>query len=241
MHSPLEQFEIKKIAQIDLAGFDVSFTNSSLFTACAVFSLVFFGFFSLRKKLLIPSRFQAAGELLYFFVSDTAEGAIGSKGRRFVPLVFSLFAFILFANLTGMLPYCFTTTSHVSLTFFLASIVFFAVVFTGIVKHGFKFFSLFLPEGTPIWMAPLMVAIELFSFLARPVTLSLRLTANMVAGHVLLKIVLGFIISISLFLKFLPLAFAIIIIGFEIFVAVLQAYIFSVLTCVYLSDAVNLH
>ncbi len=241
MHSPLAQFEIKKIAEINLGGFDISLTNSVLFMAISVFAIVAFSLFSMSQKHLIPTRFQAAGELLYFFVYDATESSIGEKGKKFVPLIFTLFAFILFANLLGMLPYGFTATSHFSLTFFMASIVFLTVVITGFVKNGLRFFTLFLPEGTPLWLAPLMVVIELFAFLARPITLSLRLTANMIAGHVLLKIVVGFIISMAILLKFLPIAFAVVIIGFEIFVCILQAYIFSVLTCVYLSDAVNLH
>jgi len=140
-----------------------------------------------------------------------------------------------------MLPYSFTVTSHISITFILAVMVFLTVTIVGFVKHGLHFFSLFLPKGTPWWLAPLMIIIEIFTYLARPISLSLRLAANMVAGHVLLKVMAGFVISLAIFLKFLPIPLMVILIGFEIFVAVLQAYIFSILSCVYLNDAINLH
>jgi F-type H+-transporting ATPase subunit a len=166
---------------------------------------------------------------------------VGPKGKKFVPLMFTLFMFILTCNLFGMIPYSFTVTSHISITFALAMMVFLLVTLLGFYLHGFHFFSLFLPAGTPWWLAPLMVVIELFAYLARPVSLSLRLAANMVAGHVLLKVVAGFVVSMAIYLKFLPIPFIVVLIGFEIFVAILQAYIFTILSCVYLNDAINLH
>ncbi|NDA91594.1 MAG: ATP synthase F0 subunit A, partial [Alphaproteobacteria bacterium] len=152
-----------------------------------------------------------------------------------------LFMFIMVCNLFGMIPYGFTVTSHISITFALAMMVFLLVTLLGFILHGFHFFSLFLPAGTPWWLAPLMILIELFAYLARPVSLSLRLAANMVAGHVLLKVIAGFIVSMAFYLKIFPIPFISVLIGFEIFVAILQAYIFTILSCVYLNDAINLH
>jgi F-type H+-transporting ATPase subunit a len=174
-------------------------------------------------------------------ITGMLDQSVGAKGRKFVPLIFTLFMFILTCNLFGMIPYGFTVTSHISITFALAMMVFLLVTLVGIYLHGFHFFSLFLPAGTPWWLAPLMVVIELFAYLARPVSLSLRLAANMVAGHVLLKVIAGFVVSMAIYLKILPIPFLVILIGFELFVAVLQAYIFTILSCVYLSDALNLH
>jgi F-type H+-transporting ATPase subunit a len=184
---------------------------------------------------------QLSAELMYVLISDMLNQNVGPKGRKFVPLIFTLFMFILLCNLLGMIPYGYTVTSHISITFALAMMVFLLVTIVGFVKHGLHFFSLFLPKGTPWWLAPLMVVIEMFAYLARPVSLSLRLAANMVAGHVLLKVIAGFVVSLTIFLKIVPIPLMVVLIGFEIFVAILQAYIFSILTCVYLNDAVNLH
>lgn len=240
-HSPLDQFKIKEIIDIDLLGYDISLTNSSLFMLLSgAFIFVYFSL-AFRGKKLIPTRLQASGEMMYGMISNMLEQNVGSKGRKFVPLIFTLFMFILTCNLLGMMPYGFTVTSHISVTFAIAMMVFILVTLLGIYLHGLHFFSLFLPAGTPWWLAPLMVVIELFAYLARPVSLSLRLAANMVAGHVLLKVMAGFVISMAIYLKFLPIPFIVVLIGFEIFVAVLQAYIFTILSCVYLNDAINLH
>jgi F-type H+-transporting ATPase subunit a len=182
-----------------------------------------------------------SAELIYGLVTDMLDQNVGPKGRKFVPVIFSLFLFILICNLLGMLPYSFTVTSHISITFALAILVFFIVTIVGFIRHGFHFFSLFLPKGTPWWLAPLMIIIELFTYLARPVSLSLRLAANMVAGHVLLKVMAGFVVTLAIYFKILPIPLMVILVGFEIFVAILQAYIFTILSCVYLNDAVNLH
>ena len=194
-----------------------------------------------KNKSLIPSRLQLSGELLYGMISGMLQQNVGPNGRKFVPLIFTLFIFILTCNLLGMIPYGFTVTSHISVTFAMAITIFLFITFLGIYLHGLHFFSLFLPKGTPWWLAPLMVVIELFAYLARPVSLSLRLAANMVAGHVLLKVLAGFVVSMAIYIKILPIPFIVVLIGFEIFVAVLQAYIFTILSCVYLNDAVNLH
>ncbi len=170
-------------------------------------------------------------------VKDT----VGAEGRPYFPFIFTLFMFVLFCNLFGMIPFSFTVTSHIIVTFAFAALVFLGVVSIAIVKHGFgKFISNFLPHGTPLWLAPLIFVIEIISYLARPISLSIRLAANMMAGHVMLKVIAGFVFGMGL-LGVAPFALLILLTGFEIFVAVLQAYIFTVLTCVYLNDALHLH
>lgn len=240
-HSPLEQFKIKEIVDIELFGYNTSITNSSLFMILAGLFVVLYFTIAFKGSRLVPTRLQLSGEIIYGMISNMLEQNVGVGGRRFVPLIFALFMFILTCNLLGMIPYGFTVTSHISVTFALAMMIFLLVTLLGLYLHGLRFFSLFLPSGTPWWLAPLMVVIELFAYLARPVSLSLRLAANMVAGHVLLKVMAGFVISMAIYLKFLPIPFIVVLIGFEIFVAVLQAYIFTILSCVYLNDAINLH
>ena len=240
-HSPLDQFRVKEIVNLQIFGYDTSITNSSLFMLLVGVFIVFYFMLAFRGKGLVPSRFQLSGELVYGMITGMLDQNVGAKGKKFVPLIFTLFMFILTCNLFGMIPYGFTVTSHISITFALAMMVFLLVTLFGIYLHGFHFFSLFLPAGTPWWLAPLMVVIELFAYLARPVSLSLRLAANMVAGHVLLKVMAGFVVSMVIYLKILPIPFIVVLIGFELFVAALQAYIFTILSCVYLNDALNLH
>ena len=240
-HSPLDQFKIKEIANIQLFGHDVIVTNSALFMIIASFFIILYFTLAFKNKKLVPTRLQLSGELFYNLITDTVNQNVGVKGKKFVPLIFTLFMFIMVCNLFGMIPYGFTVTSHISITFALAMMVFLLVTLLGFILHGFHFFSLFLLAGTPWWLAPLMVLIELFAYLARPVSLSLRLAANMVAGHVLLKVIAGFIVSMAFYLKIFPIPFISVLIGFEIFVAILQAYIFTILSCVYLNDAINLH
>ncbi len=240
-HSPLDQFKIKEIANIELFGHEIILTNSSLFMILASLFILFYFILAFRQSKIIPTRLQISGELIYSLIIDTVNQNIGAKGKKFVPLIFTLFMFISTCNLFGMIPYGFTVTSHISITFALAIMVFLLVTLLGFVLHGLHFFSLFLPKGTPWWLAPLMIVIELFAYLARPISLSLRLTANMVAGHVLLKVIAGFVVSMSIYLKIFPIPFISVLIGFEIFVAILQAYIFTILSCVYLNDAINLH
>jgi F-type H+-transporting ATPase subunit a len=240
-HSPLDQFKIKEIANIELFGHEIILTNSSLFMILASLFILFYFILAFRQSKIIPTRLQISGELIYSLIIDTVNQNIGAKGKKFVPLIFTLFMFIITCNLFGMIPYGFTVTSHISVTFALAIMVFLLVTLLGFALHGLHFFSLFLPKGTPWWLAPLMVVIELFTYLARPISLSLRLTANMVAGHVLLKVIAGFVVSMAIYLKIFPIPFISVLIGFEIFVAILQAYIFTILSCVYLNDAINLH
>jgi F-type H+-transporting ATPase subunit a len=195
-----------------------------------------------RKKSLIPNRLQAVAESFYNFVHDMIKTSIGNEGEKFFPLIFCLFIFILMCNSVGITPYSFTATSHVIVTFSLAAICFFTITIFAIVRNGFMgFIHMFLPSGVPLWMAPMIFLIELFSFLIRPITLSVRLFANMVAGHVLLKVVAGFIIALGIIFGAAPMLFAVVMTGFELFVAVLQSYIFAILVCAYLGEVTREH
>ena len=241
-HNPLAQFEVKKIFDFNIAGIDVSFTNSAFYMAIATFLIIAFMIFATRKKSLIPSRIQTIAEGVYNFIYDMLKSSVGDEGIKFFPLIFCLFTFILIGNFLGMTPYSFTSTSQVVVTLSLAMVAFLTVTIYAIVRNGiFGFFGMFLPSGVPMWMAPIIFAIEFFSFLIRPITLSVRLFANIVAGHVLLKVVAGFIISLGVIFGTLPFLFSIIMTGFELFVAVLQAYIFSILVCAYLSETTKAH
>ncbi|NBV06124.1 MAG: F0F1 ATP synthase subunit A [Proteobacteria bacterium] len=241
-HNPLAQFEVHKIFEINIAGFDISFTNSSLYMVIATFSVIFFMLFATRKKSLIPSRIQVVAESIYNFVFDIIKGTIGDEGVKFFPLIFSLFTFILLCNMFGLTPYSFTSTSQIAVTISLAIIAFLTIVVFAIYRNGIGgFLHMFLPSGVPMWMAPVIFAIELFSFLIRPITLSVRLFANMVAGHVLLKVVAGFIITLGVIFGTLPFLFSVIMTGFELFVAVLQAYIFAILVCAYIGETTREH
>lgn len=241
-HNPLAQFEVHKIADLHIGNFDISFTNSALYMVIATTLTIFFMLFATRKRSLVPSRLQVIAESIYNFVFDIVKGTIGDEGTKFFPLVFSLFTFILLSNLLGLTPYSFTSTSQIAVTLSLAAISFVTITVFAIARNGFLgFLHMFLPSGVPLWMAPVIFAIELFSFLIRPITLSVRLFANMVAGHVLLKVVAGFIISLGIIFGTLPFLFSIIMTGFELFVAVLQAYIFAILVCAYLGEATREH
>ncbi len=241
-HSPLAQFEVKKIVDFKVGEADLGFTNSALYMVIATFLIITFMLAATRKKLLIPSRLQVIAEGVYNFINDMIVSSIGEEGRKFFPLIFSLFTFVLLCNVLGMTPYSFTPTSQVVVTLSLAMTAFLTITVFAIVRNGFfGFLHMFLPSGVPMWMAPVIFAIELFSFLIRPITLSVRLFANLVAGHVLLKVVAGFIISLGVIFGTLPLLFSIVMTGFELFVAVLQAYIFSILVCAYFSETVKAH
>ncbi len=240
--NPMHQFEVYKIGpEINLGGVNLSYTNASLFmtiSAILILSLLFLG---TKKKSLIPSKIQLITELSYTFVAKMINDTAGSGARSFFPFVFTLFMFVLFCNMVGMLPYSFTVTSHIIVTFVLASVVFLGVTIIGFIKHGFKYLELFVPKGVPILLLPLIIIIEIISYLSRPVSLSVRLFANMMAGHTMLKVFGGFVISLGLLGGWLPLGFSVALTGLEILVAFLQAYVFAILTCIYLNDALNLH
>ncbi|KJV55731.1 ATP synthase F0, A subunit [Orientia chuto str. Dubai] len=239
--NPLSQFLIKPIVPLEIVGYNISITNSSLamiFASIAASLLLITAF---TYSSIVPSRWQALGEIIYESNKKLVYSTIGPEGRLFFPLIFTLFLFISFGNILGMVPYAFTFTSHIIVTFSLAMIVFIATLIYGILRHKLEIFSLFLPKNIPIWLAPIIIIIELCTFFSKPISLSLRLTANMVAGHILLKIIAWPIVSLTWLLKPLPIALVIILIGFELFISILQAYIFTILSCVYLRDVVNLH
>lgn len=242
-HSPLAQFEIIPLHPIHIAGYDISFTNSSLWMVIAVFAIIGFLLPASRKAALVPSRLQSSAEILVDFIGNTIHDATGKEGMKYFPIIFSLFAFVLTCNLLGMIPGSFTVTSHIIVTFALAAFVFIGVTVIAICKHGpGKFLHFFLPEGTPLLMAPLLFIIEFFSYLSRPISLSIRLAANMMAGHVTMKVIAGLIITFGMIVgvtSMFPLL--LFLTGFEIAIAAIQAYIFTILTCVYLNDALHLH
>ena len=238
--SPLEQFEIHRLIDMQVGGLDVSFTNSSVWMVVVIVAVSLFLLVAMRKGAMVPSRGQSMAELSYEFVANMVRDNVGTAGRRYFPFVFTLFMFILFANLLGLIPYSFNVTSHIIVTFAMAITVFLGVTVIGLVKHRHRFFTLFVHKGIPIVMAPFLVVIELFSYLARPVTLSLRLFANMMAGHTLLKVFGGFVVALGV-LGVAPLAFTVALFGLELIVAFLQAYVFAILTCLYLHDALHLH
>lgn len=240
MASPIEQFQIKPILPI------VSFTNSSLFMVAAAGLIVGGLLLATRHRALVPGRTQSVAEMLHDFVAGTLRDATGQEGMKFFPLVFTLFLFVLTMNMLGMVPGFFTVTSHVIVTFALAMLVIGTVVVYGFMKHGTHFLGLFVPSGVPGWLLPFITVIEVISFLSRPISLSLRLFANMLAGHIALKVFGSFVVALGsagiglAILAPLPLIMAVALTALEFLVAFLQAYVFTVLTCIYLNDVVNL-
>ena len=240
--NPMHQFEVYRLGpEINLGPANLSFTNASLFMAISAATILFFLFFGTKKKSLVPSKIQLVTEMTYSFIAKMINDTAGSAAKPFFPFIFTLFMFVLFCNMVGMLPYAFTVTSHIIVTFALAAIVFIGVTIIGFIKHGIKYLELFVPKGVPFVLLPLIVIIEIISYLSRPVSLSVRLFANMMAGHTMLKVFGGFVISLGLLGGWLPLGFSVALIGLEILVAFLQAYVFAILTCIYLNDALNLH
>ena len=239
-HSPLSQFEIKHLIPIRLGDLDASFTNSSAFMVLAVVGSLAFLMLGMRGRALVPGRWQSMAELTYGFMANLVRDTVGPAGRPYFPFIFTVFMFVLFGNLLGMVPYGFTFTSHIVVTFAMAAVIFIGVTVIGFLKHGLHFFTFFVPPGVHWVMWPLMIPIEVISYLSRPISLSVRLFANMLAGHTLMKVFAGFVISLGLFGVF-PLAFVVALTGLEIVIALLQAYVFTILTCLYLNDALHLH
>ncbi len=245
---PLHQFAIKPIFTVIIGGTDVSFSNSSLSMIAVVvmvFSLMTLG---MRSRSLVPGRLQSLAEVLYEFIAKMVRDNAGHDAKPFFPFVFTLFMFILFGNLLGMIPGAFTFTSHIVVTFAMAAFVFLGVTLLAILKHGIKFATFFMPHGVPLWMAPILVPIEIVSYLSRPISLSVRLFANMMAGHTMLKVFAGFTIlmmgsgtALGYVAGVVPVVINTALIGFEIGVALLQAYVFTILTCLYIKDALELH
>ena len=240
MADPIHQFKIKEIIPLEILETNISYTNSSLFMSLAIIFITLLLLLSIKNKSLIPSRFQSISEIFYEFIANMVSDNIGDKGRKFFPLIFTLFTFLLFGNMLGMLPYSFTFTSHIIVTFVLAMFIFLLVTLLGIFIHGFKFFGLFVPKGVPMLMLPLMIPIEIISYLSRPISLSVRLFANMMAGHTMLKIFAGFIVPLGIF-GIAPLIVDVALTALEVLIAFLQAYVFTILTCLYLNEAINLH
>ena len=240
MADPIHQFEIKELIPLEIFETNISYTNSSLFMSLAIIFVTFLLLSSIKNKSLITSRFQSISEIFFEFIANMVSDNIGDKGRKFFPLIFTLFTFLLFGNMLGMLPYSFTFTSHIIVTFVLAMFIFLLVTLLGIFIHGFKFFGLFVPKGVPMLMLPLMIPIEIISYLSRPISLSVRLFANMMAGHTMLKIFAGFIVPLGIF-GIAPLMVDVALTALEVLIAFLQAYVFTILTCLYLNEAINLH
>lgn len=240
MADPLHQFVITKTIPIDVAGLDLSFTNASawMLIVTGLASLLIWA--GLRKPALVPGRAQSAVEMLYEVVDETIVSSAGPEARKYFPLVFTTFLFILFANLAGLLPYSFTVTSHIAVTFAMALIAFIGITLVGIANQGLGFLRMFAPPGVPAVMYLILTPIEIVSYFIRPISLSVRLFANMMAGHVLLKVLAGFVVALGVF-GAIPLLVVVAMTALETLVAVLQAYVFTVLVCVYLNDALHAH
>lgn len=237
----MAQFEIKRLVELELFGYDISFTNSSLFMVLALVLVSVFLITAMRARSLVPTRMQSVAESTYEFIAGLVRSIIGEEGMRYFPWIFTIFVFILALNMMGMVPGAFTVTSHIIVTFALAAMVWLTITTIGFARHGLGFFKLFVPHGVPMFLLPLIVVIELFSYIIRPVSLSVRLFANMMAGHTMLKVFAGFAVSLPAFAKAAPVLFASAFTALEFLVAFLQAFIFTVLTCIYLNDAVNMH
>ena len=247
MHSPVEQFTIKPLLAINLFGLDISFSNSALFMILAVVLSSGFLTLAMRRRAMVPGRLQGMAEMMYEFISSMVMDNAGRDGRAYFPFIFTLFVFLLFGNMLGLLPYSYTFTSQIIVTFTLAAFVFIGVTAIAIAKHGWHFLTFFVPPGAPKPLIPFIVLIEVVSYFVRPVSLSVRLFANMLAGHTMLKVFAGLAVLITgaggiytpgAVLPFLAL---IGLTGLEVLVAALQAYVFTILTCMYLNDALHLH
>ena len=234
--NPMHQFELVNVVNINFFGYNISLTNGSIVFGITVAVAMLIGIVLKKTKNLVPSLPLAALEMSLLAIKNITSNSLGEAGKKYVPFVFSLFLFVLLLNLLGLIPGSFAQTSHISVTFTLAIMVFIICLLITIFKMKFSFFKIFIPSGTPLWLAPLLFVLELFSYLVRPVSLSVRLAANMIAGHVMLDVIAFFTVMMGIF-GILPFAFLSILMAFELFVAFLQAYIFSVFACVYINEA----
>lgn len=239
--SPLDQFRIVPLVPLEIGGVDVSFTNSSLFMMLAVLVATVLMVVPMRRATLVPQGWQHVPEILYSFVRTVVGDMIGSAGMRYMPLIFSLFMIVFLGNMLGMLPYSFTFTSHIIVTAALSVFIMLAVTVLGFINHGWHFLSLFAPSGLPKFIYIILIPIEIISFLSRPVTLSVRLCANMTAGHTVLKVFAMFCVQLGILFGLAPMIVTAVMVAFELLVSCLQAYIFLILTCVYLKDAIELN
>jgi|TARA_B100000519_G_scaffold84084_1_gene72819 F-type H+-transporting ATPase subunit a len=237
---PLEQFEIKPLAELSVAGIDISFTNSALWMVIAAVLVTGFMTLSMRRGALVPGRWQGSAEVMYEFVANMLKDNVGSAGRKYFPFVFTLFMFVLFGNLLGMIPHSFTFTSHIAVTFAMALVIFLGVTVIGFMRHGTHYLRMFFPEGAPIATAIILIPIEIISYFSRPFSLAIRLFANMTVGHIMLKVIGGFVGLIGI-LGVLPFALLTGITVLEFGIAALQAYVYTILTCIYLHDAIHMH
>jgi len=245
-NDPIHQFNLERVVELPLGSIDASLTNSGVFMIAAVALVTFFMLAGTRARALVPGRWQSMVEISYEFVANMVKSSSGTEGMRFFPLVFSLFMFILFSNMMGMFPYFYTVTSQLVVTFAMAMLVISLVVFYGVYKHGLGWLKMFVLPGVPIVLLPLVTLIEVFSFITRPVSLGVRLFANMLAGHIALKVFAGFIVLLTAGgawwgypLAILPMLLTIALTALEFLVAFLQAYVFAILTCIYLNDAIH--
>jgi F-type H+-transporting ATPase subunit a len=244
-HSPIEQFEVKTHFPLEVAGIDVSFTNSSLWMMIVLALVGIFLIGGMRRSAVVPGRWQSMVELAYEFIAGMVRDNVGKDGKAYFPFVFTLFMFVLGSNLVGMIPGSFTVTSHIAVNFAMALFVFLGVTIIGFIKNGAGYLKLFAPSGVPGWLLPLIVAIEIISYCTRPISLAVRLFANMLAGHIMMKVFAGFIISLStlgavgILGALAPFAVTVMLTGLEILVACLQAFVFTILTCIYLHDAMH--
>lgn len=240
-HGPLSQFEVKELVPIHLGELNLSYTNSALWMTIGIVVATLMFVVSVRSRAMVPGRMQSIAELSYEFIANMLRDNVGQEGRPYFPFVFTLFVFILMGNMLGMIPYSFTYTSHIIVTFAMAAVVFLGVTGIGLAKHKLKFFSFFVPKDVPWPLLFILVPIEVLSYFIRPVSLSLRLFANMMAGHTMLKVFGGFIIALGIIGGIAPLALTVALTGLEIGIAFLQAYVFTVLSCLYLNDCLHLH
>jgi F-type H+-transporting ATPase subunit a len=244
--NPMEQFRVEPIVPLHIAGYDVSFTNQALVMCVLVAAITLFVTFAMSQRRLVPGRMQSMAELSYEFVANMIDSTAGKAGYKFFPFVMAIFMFVLFSNYLGLIPGVFTITSQIAVNFALAVLVIVAVVITGFIKHGLRFFMLFVPKA-PWVLLPLLVPIEVISFLTRPVSLSVRLFANMLAGHTMLNVFGGFVIALGAaggvlsVISVAPMFMIIAVMALEFLVAFLQAYVFAMLTCIYLNEALHLH
>lgn len=243
MASPVQQFEVTPIFPTVAPGAEIPFyaiTNSTvmMFAAVAV-SLLFF-WYTTRKRSMVPGRWQSVGEMTFEFIANMIRDNVGKEGMKYFPFIFTLFMFVFLGNMMGMLPYSFTFTSHIAVTAGLAVFIFIGVTIIGFSRHGLHFFRMFFPHGAPIATAPILIPIEVISYLSRPFSLSVRLFANMTVGHIMLKVLAGFVVALGVF-GFVPFVVVAGITVLEFFIGALQAYVFTILTCIYLNDAINMH
>lgn len=244
MADPIHQFIIQDIVPLSIGGINVSFTNSALWMVIAAGLSTTVLTLAMRQRALIPGRMQVFAESVYEFVANMVRENVGAGGRQYFPFIFTLFVVVLMGNMLGLIPYSFTYTSHLAVTAGLALFIFLWVTILGFVKHGAHFLHFFSPPGVPTVLKPLVIMLEVVSYMTRPLTLSMRLFANMMAGHLVLKVFAGFcvsLMSLTIVASILPMGFNVIMIAFEFLIAFLQAYVFTILTCIYFRDAIEMH